>query len=120
MTEEENRIDPGVPDQEVPFFGVDKRLVEVTPAMVETWQAGVRTLFKEVVKLHGGDEAAAWASVASHIKGIAPDIGPDDNDWAYEIVTSKRDCTLEEGRRILERFRERTPLLDALAAALGE
>ena len=87
--------------------------------MCETWQSGVRTLFQEVVRLHGGDEAAAWAAVFSEIRRLHPDVGPDDREWPLPILRGEHDITLDEGRRMLERFRDRTPLLDGLAAALG-
>ena len=92
----------------------------MTPAMCETWQAGVRALFQGVVRLHGGDEAAAWASVFSEIRRLHPDIGPDDREWPLAILRGEHDITLDEGRRMLERFRDRTPLLDGLAAALRQ
>lgn len=88
--------------------------------MVETWQAGVRTLFKQVVLLKDGDEDAAWESIFKNVCRLHPDVGPDDREWPYEILTGQRDCTLEEGQRILDRFRDRTVLLDGLAAALKE
>lgn len=88
--------------------------------MVDTWQTGIRALFSNVVLLYGGDSEAAWAEVKRSVQRIAPDIGPDDFDWAYEILTKKRDCTLEEGQRTLNRYPGRTPLLDGIAAVLKE
>ena len=88
--------------------------------MVETWQSGVRALFKQVVLLYKGDEESAWNAVFEQVRRLHPDVGPDDREWPYEILTGKRDCSLEEGQRILDRFRDRTVLIDGIAAALRD
>lgn len=116
MTEEE---DKKVDDQIVPFFGQNKKDVVVTDAMRETWQSGVRSLYQQVVQLYGGDETAAWAAIFSEVRRLHPDVGPDDREWPLPILRGDRDISPEEAQRMLERFRDRTPLLDGLASALG-
>ena len=100
--------------------GNGQKRVLVTAGMIETWQSGVRALFKQVVLLHDGDEDSAWNAVFEHICRLHPDVGPDDREWPYEIITGKRDCSLDEAQRILDRFRDRTVLIDGLAAALRD
>jgi len=105
--------------QYVPFFGQNKKDVVITVAMREAWQSGVRSLYQQVVQLYGGDETAAWAAIFSEVRRLHPDIGPDDREWALPLLRGDRNITPAEAQRMLERFRDRTPLLDGLAAALG-
>ena len=117
MTEEELR--PEADQERVELFGYNKRKVQLTPELVEIWMSGVRLLWKSVLTLHNGNEAQAWASVYSKIRELHPDVGPDDLSWALPILTGERDVTEAEGTRMLDRFPDRTPLIDALRAVLG-
>jgi len=117
MTEEDLR--PDADQERVELFGYNKRKAQLTPELLKTWMSGVRLLWNRVLALHNGNEAQAWATVYSKIRELHPDVGPDDLDWALPILRSERDVTEAEGARMLERFRNRTPLIDALRAALG-
>ena len=48
------------------------------------------------------------------IKNSKGSFGSDDLDWVRAIVTSKKDITLTEAKRMYERFKNKTPLLDAI------
>ncbi len=116
MTEEDLR--PEADQERVELFG--NRTAQVTPELLETWMTGVRLLWNSVLALHNGNEAQAWATGYSKIRELHPDIGPDDLAWALPILSKERDITVEEGARMLARFQDRMPLIDALSAALGE
>lgn len=117
MTEEDLR--PNAEQARLELFGGDKSNAQLTPELMETWQTGVRLLWSSVLALHNGDEVQAWATVHTKIRELHPDVGPDDTEWALPILRGERDVTEAEGARMLQRFRDRTPLIDALSAALG-
>ncbi len=48
------------------------------------------------------------------IKNSKGNFGSDDLDWVRAIVTSKKDITLTDSKRMYERFKHKTPLLDAI------
>ena len=48
------------------------------------------------------------------IKNSNSELGPDDLDWIKEIVTCKKDATLLEVQRMKERFKNKTPLQEAI------
>ena len=48
------------------------------------------------------------------IKNSNGDLGPDDLDWIKAIVTLKKDATLLEVQRMKERFKNKTPLQEAI------
>ena len=47
------------------------------------------------------------------IKSSQDNIGSDYLDWIKSILTLKKDVTLSESKRMYERFKHQTPLLDA-------
>ena len=48
------------------------------------------------------------------IKNSEGNIRSDDLDWIQAILTLKKDITLSEAKRMYERFKHQTPLLDAI------
>ena len=83
---------------------------------MNVWQSGVRTLYKDVQTFHSWTDEHVWGELENEIKRITPEgeFGEDDLAWTREILTSKRDITLWEAVRLLIRFKNSTPLLDAL------
>ncbi len=80
------------------------------------WQSGIRTLYKDVQTIHSWTDEHVWGELENEIKRITPEgeFGEDDLAWTREILTSKRDITLWEAVRLAIRFKNSTPLLDAL------
>ena len=55
-----------------------------------------------------------WLEVKNEIiKNSKDNIGSDDLDGIQAILTLKKDITLSEAKRMYERFKHQTPLLDA-------
>ena len=90
------------------FKEIEKRMNE--------WQSGIRTLYKDVQTIHSWTDEHVWGELENEIKRITPEgeFGEDDLAWTREILTSKRDVTLWEAVRLAIRFKNSTPLLDAL------
>ncbi len=90
------------------FKEIEKRMNE--------WQSGIRTLYKDVQTIHSWTDEHVWGELENEIKRITPEgeFGEDDLAWTREILTSKRDITLWEAVRLAIRFKNSTPLLDAL------
>tara|TARA_X000000368_G_scaffold153669_1_gene121114 strand:- start:356 stop:670 length:315 start_codon:yes stop_codon:yes gene_type:complete len=91
------------------FEKIEKRMNE--------WQSGIRILYKDVQTNHNWTDDHVWKELENEIKRICPEgqFGEDDLAWTREILTSKRDITLWEAVRLTIRFRNSTPLLDALS-----
>ena len=91
------------------------RLNEIKVNMNE-WQRGVRVLYKDLQKFHNWTDEEVWSQVERELKRICVngEFGEDDLSWTKEILTSKRDVKLWEAIRLSCRFRNQTPLLDAL------
>ena len=84
-------------------------------ALMIFWQKGIRFAYKELQEFHKWSDDEIWSKVeAEMIKNSNGDLGPDDLDWIKAIVTSKKDVTLSEVQRMKERFRNKTPLQDAM------
>ncbi len=90
------------------FKEIEKRMNE--------WQSGIRTLYKDVQTIHSWTDEHVWGELENEIRRITPEgeFGEDDLAWTREILTSKRDITLWEAVRLAIRFKNSTPLLDAL------
>ena len=90
------------------FENIEKRMHE--------WQSGVRILYKDVQTTHNWTDEQVWKELENEIKRISPDgqFGEDDLAYTREILTLKRDVTLWEAVRLTIRFKNSTPLLDAL------
>ena len=90
-----------------------KKKIEAT--MIE-WQNGVRVLYEDLQEFHEWTDNQVWQEVENELKRISPesDFGEDDLTWTRELLTSQRDITLWEAIRLSVRFRDKTPLLDAL------
>ena len=83
--------------------------------MIE-WQNGVRVLYKDLQEFHNWTDDQVWFELETELKKISSegDFGEDDLSWTREILTSKRDIKTVEAIRLVIRFHNQTPLLDAL------
>ena len=88
---------------------------KVFEAQMNLWQEGVRALYKDLQEFHKWSDNKVWLEVETEmIKNSKGNFGSDDLDWVRAIVTSKKDITLTEAKRMYERFKHKTPLLDAM------
>ena len=80
------------------------------------WQSGVRILYKDLQEFHKWTDEEVWEELKSELRRICleSEYGEDDLSWTRELLTSKRDVTLWEAVRLTIRFKDSTPLLDAL------
>ena len=86
---------------------------KVFEAQMNLWQEGVRALYKDLQEFHKWSDNKVWLEVETEmIKNSKGNFGSDDLDWVRAIVTSKKDITLTEAKRMYERFKHKTPLLD--------
>ena len=83
--------------------------------MVE-WQDGIRILYKDLQDFYCWSDDKVWSEVEAELKRIAHagEFGEDDFAWVREILTFKRDVTFWEAVRLSLRFKNKTPLLDAI------
>ena len=81
------------------------------------WQDGIRVLYKELQEFNNWSDDKVWEELVKELKRITAggDFGEDDLIFTKEVLTSKRDIKLWEAVRLARRFKNRTPLLDALA-----
>ena len=88
---------------------------KVFEAQMNLWQEGVRALYKDLQEFHNWTDEQVWKELENEmIKNSKGSFGSDDLDWVRAIVTSKKDITLTEAKRMYERFKHKTPLLDAI------
>ena len=79
------------------------------------WQKSIRYLYKDLQDFHKWSDDKVWLEVKNEIiKNSKGNIGSDDLDWIQAILTLKKDITLSEAKRMYERFKHQTPLLDAI------
>ena len=84
-------------------------------ALMIFWQKGIRFAYKELQEFHKWSDEEIWSKVeAEMLKNSNGDLGPDDLDWIKAIVTLKKDVTLSEVQRMKRRFKNQTPLQDAI------
>ena len=84
-------------------------------ALINFWQKSIRFAYKDLQEFHKWSDDEIWLKVeAEMIKNSNGDLGPDDLDWIHAIVTYKKDATLLEVQRMQERFKNQTPLQDAI------
>jgi hypothetical protein len=84
-------------------------------ALMIFWQKGIRFAYKELQEFHKWSDDEIWSKVeAEMIKNSNGDLGPDDLDWIKAIVTLKKDATLSEVQRMKKRFKNQTPLQQAI------
>ena len=88
---------------------------KVFEAQMNLWQEGVRALYKDLQEFHKWTDEQVWKELENEmIKNSKGSFGSDDLDWVRAIVTSKKDIKLTEAKRMYERFKHKTPLLDAI------
>ena len=88
---------------------------KVFEAQMNLWQEGVRALYKDLQEFHKWSDDKVWLEVETEmIKNAKGSFGSDDLDWVRAILTLKKDITLTEAKRMYERFKHETPLLDAI------
>lgn len=90
--------------------------IVVTKQMMEAWQQGVRSLWARLVKKYKGSSNKAEKALKTKLRDKK--ISPDDIQWAFEIILEKRDVTMQEAQRMLTRFNEEAPLLEAFSELL--
>ena len=79
------------------------------------WQKAIRYLYKDLQEFHKWSDDKVWLELKNEIiKNSKGNIGSDDLDWIQAILTLKKDITLSEAKRMYERFKNETPLLDAI------
>ena len=84
-------------------------------ALMYFWQKGIRFAYKELQEFHKWSDDEIWLKVEGEmIKNSNGSLGPDDLEWIKAIVTLKKDVTLLEVQRMKERFKNQTPLQDAI------
>ena len=83
---------------------------------MDEWQSGIRVLYKDIQTIFNWTDEQVWKELENELNRICPEgqFGEDDLAWTREILTLKRDITLWEAVRLTIRFRNSTPLLDAL------
>ena len=75
----------------------------------------IRFAYKDLQEFHKWSDDEIWLNVeAEMMKNSNGDLGPDDLDWIKAIVTYKKDATLLEVQRMKERFKNQTPLQEAI------
>ena len=75
----------------------------------------IRYLYKDLQEFHKWSDDQVWLELKNEIiKNSKGNIGSDDLDWIQAILTLKKDITLSEAKRMYERFKDETPLLDAI------
>ena len=84
-------------------------------SLMNFWQKGIRFAYNELQEFYNWSDDEIWLKVkAEMIKNSNGDLGPDDLDWIKAIVTCKKDATLLEVQRMKERFKNQSPLQDAI------
>ena len=79
------------------------------------WQKAIRYLYKDLQEFHKWSDDKVWLELKNEIiKNSKGNIGSDDLDWIQAILTLKKNITLSEAKRMYERFKHETPLLDAI------
>ena len=80
------------------------------------WQHGVRLLYRDLQEFHDWSDDKVWNEVEAELKRICTvgQFGEDDLAWTREVLTSRRDVNLWEAVRLSMRFKNQTPLLDAM------
>ena len=82
---------------------------------MDFWQKAIRYLYKDLQEFHKWSDDKVWLEVETEmIKNAKGSFGSDDLDWVRAILTLKKDITLTEAKRMYERFKHETPLLDAI------
>ncbi len=79
------------------------------------WQKAIRYLYKDLQEFHKWSDDKVWLELKNEIiKNSKGNIGSDDLDCVKAILTLEKDITLSEAKRMYERFKDETPLLDAI------
>ena len=84
-------------------------------SLMNFWQKGIRFAYKELQEFNKWSDDEIWLKVeAEMMRNSKGDLGPDDLEWIKAIVTSKKDVTLSEVLRMKKRFKNQTPLQEAI------
>ena len=88
---------------------------KVFKSRMNFWQKAIRYLYKDLQEFHKWSDDKVWLELKNEIiKNSKGNIGSDDLDWIQAILTLEKDITLSEAKRMYERFKNETPLLDAI------
>ena len=85
---------------------------------VNLWQTGIRSYFRLAWSRMGGTQDEAWAKLRPMIEARCPEA----EEWELQLIRSiiyeEHNCTIEEGKHLVNRWPDSTPLLDALGELL--
>ena len=87
---------------------------------INLWQTGIRSYFRFAWSRLGCTQDETWAKLRPMIEARCPEV----EEWELQLIRSiiyeEHNCTLEEGKHLVTRWPESTPLLDALGELLKE
>jgi hypothetical protein len=98
---------------QAPTFLEEPEVIELTQEVVEEWAAKVRDEFRALCLSLMINPPNAWLEVKREL--LSYEVALDEIEWAQEVVSGFREPTLDEAKRIMEKW-ENQPLIRALIA----